>query len=95
MEAFKDAIMERCTEHLGVHPFNALVFPILGDSLQSVCIFLHLTIMAYFYIFNKLIMCLKVKVGNDQEKAQSERDFHSKNRWKKITIRYVYYENIS
>ena len=23
----------------------------------------------------------KIKLGNDQEKAQSERNFHSKNRW--------------
>ena len=28
---------------LPVHPFNALIFPILRDCLQSVCIFLSLT----------------------------------------------------
>ena len=37
----------------------------------------------------------KVQVGKDQEKAQSERDSHSKNRgWKKtkLTIRHLYHE---
>ena len=39
----------------------------------------------------------KVRVGNDQVKAQSEKDSHSKNRdgKKKLTIRYLYHENIS
>ena len=40
----------------------------------------------------------KVQVGKDQEKAQSEKDSHSKNRGgkkTKLTIRYLYYENIS
>ena len=35
----------------------------------------------------------KIQVGNDQEKAQSERNSHSKNRsWKKtkLTITYLY-----
>ena len=38
-----------------------------------------------------------VKVGNDQEKAQSERNSHSKNRGGKTTlaIRYLYLENLS
>ena len=38
----------------------------------------------------------KVKVGNDQEMAQSERNFHSTNQVRKttLTIRYVCYENI-
>ena len=27
---------------LPVHPFNALIFPILRDCLQSVCIFLNI-----------------------------------------------------
>ena len=47
-------------------------------------------------------MCLvyfeKVQVGKDQEKAQSEKDLHSKNRGgkkTKPTIRYLYHENIS
>ena len=42
--------------------------------------------------------CKKVQVGNDQEKAQSEKDSHSKKpRWEKtkLTIRYLYHENIS
>ena len=40
----------------------------------------------------------KVQVGNDQEKAQSEKDSHSKNRGgkeNKLTIRYLYHEYIS
>ena len=40
----------------------------------------------------------KVQVGNDQEKAQSEKNSHSKNRGgkkTKLTIRYLYHENIS
>ena len=38
-----------------------------------------------------------LKVCNDQEKAQSERDSHSKHRGgkTKLTIRYLYFENIS
>ena len=38
----------------------------------------------------------KVQVGKDQEKAQSEKDSHSKNRGEKkqLTIRYLYHENI-
>ena len=40
----------------------------------------------------------KVQVGKDQEKAQSAKDSHSKSpRWEKtkLTIRYLYHENIS
>ena len=40
----------------------------------------------------------KVQVGKDQEKALSEKDSHSKNRdgkKTKLTIRYLYHENIS
>ena len=40
----------------------------------------------------------KVQVGKDQEKALSAKDSHSKNpRWEKtkLTIRYLYHENIS
>ena len=40
----------------------------------------------------------KVQVGKDQEKVQSEKDSHSKNRGgekTKLTIRYLYHENIS
>ena len=39
----------------------------------------------------------KVQIGKDQEKAQSAKDSHSKNpRWEKnkLTIRYLYHENI-
>ena len=40
-------------------------------------------------------LILKVQVGKDQEKAQSEKDSHSKNRGgekTKLTIRYLYHE---
>ena len=40
----------------------------------------------------------KVQVGKDQEKAQSEKDSHSrKPRWEKTksTIRHLYHENFS
>ena len=39
----------------------------------------------------------KVQVGNDQEKVQSERNSHSKTEVgkTKLTIRYLYIENIS
>ena len=39
--------------------------------------------------------CKKVQVGKDQEKAQSEKDYHSKNRGgkkTKLTIRNLYHE---
>ena len=41
---------------------------------------------------------LKVQVGKDQEKVQSEKVSHCKNRGRKknkLTIRYLYHENIS
>ena len=44
------------------------------------------------------MQCNKVQVGKDQEKTQSEKDSHSKNRGgekTKLTIRYSYHENIS
>ena len=47
------------------------------------------------FIFSSLFYSRKVQVGKDQEKAQSERDSHSKNRGGKITkltIRYLYHE---
>ena len=40
-----------------------------------------------FLLFHK-----KVQVGKDQEKAQSEKDSHSKNRGGKKPIRYLYHE---
>ena len=46
----------------------------------------------------RLGTCKKVQVGKDQEKAQSAKDSHSKSpRWEKtkLTIRYLYHENIS
>ena len=49
-------------------------------------------------INSQLSLNKKVQVGKDQEKAQSEKDSHSKKpRWEKtkLTIRYLYHENIS
>ena len=43
----------------------------------------------------KFTKCKKVQVGKDQEKAQSEKDSHSKNRGgkkTKLTVRYLYHE---
>ena len=40
----------------------------------------HLMIVPFSYIQIKLITNNKVQVGKDQEKAQSEKDSHSKNR---------------
>ena len=38
-------------------------------------------LFAYLYLFLTVFCdCTKVQVGKDQEKAQSERDSHSKNR---------------
>ena len=51
----------------------------------------HLYIMVDLHY----MMIKKVQVGKDQEKAQSERDSHSKNRGgkkKKLTIRHLYHE---
>ena len=45
--------------------------------------------------YSPLITSKKVQVGKDQEKAQSERDSHSKNRGgkkTKLTIRHLYHE---
>ena len=48
----------------------------------------------YFALFS---MEKKVQAGKDQEKAQPEKDSHPKNQGgeKKLTIRYLYHENIS
>ena len=43
---------------LPVHPFNALIFPILRDCLQSVCIFLSLKLIGindFSFQFRKII----------------------------------------
>ena len=58
------------------------------------------------HFYNQFFFCIlhgrvfvmsspKVQVGKDQEKAQSEKDSHSKNRGgkkTKLTIRYLYHE---
>ena len=48
-------------------------------------------------IFFSVLVIKQIQVGNDQEKAQSERNSYSKNRGgkNKMTIRYLYLENIS
>ena len=51
------------------------------------------------FVMSGLPKCFpkKVQVGKDQENAQSEKDSRSKNQGgkKKLTIRYLYHENIS
>ena len=48
-----------------------------------------------------IILNVKVKVGNEQEMAQSERNSHSKNRGEKNKVKsqvityHAYYENVS
>ena len=45
--------------------------------------------------YTEIFLFKKVQVGKDQEKAQSERDSHSKNRGlekTKLTIRHLYHE---
>ena len=59
-------------------------------NVQSLLIFLQTDLF--------LIISKKVQVGKDQEKAQTEKDSHSKNRGgkkTKLTIRYLYHENVS
>ena len=49
----------------------------------------------YTFATNDIQCIEKVQVGKDQEKAQSEKDSHSKKpRWEKtkLTIRYLYHE---
>ena len=42
---------------LPVHPFNALIFPIFRDCLQSVCIFLSLWFfLFYVLVFNSFVL---------------------------------------
>ena len=43
----------------------------------------------------KSIDAKKVQVCSDQEKAQPEKDSHTKNRGGKLTITYLCHENIS
>ena len=56
-----------------------------------------LYLLPFNFIVSIGLYVIKVQVGNDQEKAQSERNSHSKNRGgkkNKLTIRYLYLENI-
>ena len=61
-------------------------------------------LFTFFFLSVEDILCVssfqvykKVQVGKDQEKAQSEKDSHYKNRGgkKQLTITYLYHENIS
>ena len=66
----------------------SLVFSHLGfwsGNLFLIAPFPDLCLLVPFHIFS-----LKVQVGNDQEKAQSEKDSHSENRGgkNKLTIMY-------
>ena len=56
---------------------------------------LSLIIARILHVHHRTILCKKLQVGNDQEKAQSEKDSHSKNRVgkkTKLTIKYLYHE---
>ena len=58
--------------------------------------FLTAKLLKQGYQYHKLRK--KVQVGNDQEKAQLEKDSHSKNRSgkkTKPTLTYLYHQNIS
>ena len=51
--------------------------------------------MSKGFVPEMLKLSKKVQVGKDQEKVQSEKDSHSKNRGgkkNKLTIRYLYHE---
>ena len=66
-------------KNISVHPFNALIFPIFGDCLRSVCIFLSLEwefliapfpINAYFLSSSNVIhFCLVWRLGWEIEFA--------------------------
>ena len=63
------------------------ILNILYEQIHPVVFFLPVTIVQK--------QEKKVQVGKDQEKAQSEKDSHSKNRGgkkTKLTIRYSYHE---
>ena len=62
------------------------------------CIKLAMVMITASNCLAKSFFSREVQVGNDQEKAQSEKDSHSKNRGgkkSKFTIRYLYHENTS
>ena len=57
----------------------------------------ELVILLIVYVVKIYMSYMMSCVGNDQEKAQSEKDSHSKNpggKKSKLTIRYLYHENI-
>ena len=74
--------------------------------LESSAIYVYIELMHFVNLIRIFIMSAtlttytyrEVHVGNDQEKAQSEKDSHFKNRGgkkTKSTIRYLHHENIS
>ena len=70
-----------------------------NTHISNVCTKANRTLVFFFFRRN-LFSCpkdvrKKEQVGNDQEKAQSEKDSHSKTQGgkkKKLTIRYLYHE---
>ena len=77
----------------------AVVQTVIVDMLNGnfAFAFSPISVFFFFFFFFFLHFTGKVQVGNDQEKVQSERNSHSKNRGgkNKLTIRYLYLENIS
>ena len=68
---------------------------IAGDQEAQVSHGEGVVTLAGVIILAGMHICGKVQVGKDQEKAQSERDSHSKNRGgkkTKLTIRHLYHE---
>ena len=79
---------------------------ITPHTFTPVCIRVHVTsvsrgsfsMMVVEWQHTHLLSYKKVQVGKDQEQVQSEKDSHSKNRdgkKTKLTIKYLYHENIS
>ena len=76
--------------------FSVLVIKQIWDTTEYLSHLILHEESVVFLLQSKLLQ--KVQIGKDQEKAQSAKDSHSKNpRWEKtkLTIRYLYHENIS
>ena len=52
----------------------------LGVWLNCIHYYILSLVQIFFFFFFFFFFCKKVQVGNNQEKAQSEKDSHSKNR---------------
>ena len=59
--------------------------------------FMEISVKMYPAAIQKCFLTIKVNVGNNQEMAQSERNFNSKNRCgkTKLITRHIYKENIT